>query len=369
MGFEMKNICFFGCDFQIGGANVVTVNLANALAKKHNVCFLAASDTDATSYGKDNIDPGIKYYNLGIDRMRILKMRKAIMPKIKEFVREHDIDVMFGVGYYASFYIAPIFWKKRKCRFVYCEHGAPANQITDRKGTLMRKINVRAHDMTVALTKRSERDFIRLIGAKPSKVCTVYNWIDEDTITEDAVYDIECKKILTVGRIAEEKGFDMLADIAKLVFARYPEWEWHIMGDGPDREKLEAKIKEYGIEKNIVMHGMVKDAQQYFGEYSIMALTSYREGLPLILLEAQAKKLPCISFDVVTGPAEIIREGTNGYLISPYDCEAFADKLCKMIEDDTLRQSFSDSALLDVDKFKKQKILAEWFELIEKITK
>ncbi|MBR2432813.1 MAG: glycosyltransferase, partial [Clostridia bacterium] len=173
----------------------------------------------------------------------------------------------------------------------------------------------------------------------------------------------------TVGRISEEKGFDMLSEIAKRVFARCPDWEWHIMGDGPDREKLEAKIAEYALEKNIVMHGMVKNASESFGEYSIMALTSYREGLPLILLEAKAKKLPCVSFDVVTGPAEIIRDGVNGYLIPPYDCDAFADKLCALAESEELRQDFSDNALLDVDKFKKEKILKLWFELIEKLTK
>ncbi len=365
----MKNICFFGCDFQVGGANVVAVNLANEFAKEHNVFLLAASDTDKTSYGRDNISPDIKYYNLGIEPMRILKMRKAVIPKIKEFVKAHDIDIVFGIGYYASFYIAPVLWNNRKCKFVYCEHGAPANQITDRKGTFMRMINVKAHDMTVALTKRSEHDFVRLIKANPKKVCTIYNWIDEATIAEDARYALGCKKILTVGRISEEKGFDMLADIARLVFSRHPDWEWHIMGDGPDREKFEEKIKKYAIEKNIVMHGMVDNAQASFGEYSLMALTSYREGLPLILLEAKAKKLPCVSFDVVTGPAEIVRDGVNGYLIPPYDCEMFACKLCELIENDSLRQGFSDNALLDVDSFKKQKILSEWLELIKSLTK
>ncbi len=361
----MKRICFFACDFQTGGASGVTVNLANELCKRYKVYFLAAHDNASTLYGKENIDPSIEYFNLALEQERILKMRKKIMPRLKSFIREHDIDIVFAVGYYAAFYAAPIMWKNRKCKFVYCEHGAPANQITDRKGTLMRKISVRAYDMTVALTHRSEQDFVRLIGAKPQRVCTVYNWIDEATICENAVYDINNKKILTAARISEEKGFDLLADIAKRVFERCSGWEWHIMGDGPDREKFEAKIKEYGIEKNIVMHGMVADASKYFGDYAIIALTSYREGLPLMLLEALAKKTPCISFDVVTGPAEIIRDGVNGYLVSPYDCEKYADMLCKMMEDNGLRQTFSDNALLDVEKFKKQKILGEWIKLIE----
>ncbi len=365
----MKRICFFGCDFQIGGASVVAVNLANELAECCEVHFVAASDRDGTYYGRDSIAPGIIYHNFDIPNARILRMRREVMPRMKKYILEHDIDVVFAIGYYAAFYIAPIFWKRRKCKFVFCEHGAPRNQYSDKKGTLMRRLSVRAYDMTVALTKQSERDFVELIGARPDKVRTIYNWIDESTVAEDAVYRVNEKKLLTVGRISEEKGFDMLADIAAKVFKQAPDWEWHIMGDGPDRSKLEEKLREYGIEKNMVMHGSVSGASRYYGDYSVMVLTSYREGLPLVLLEAKAKKLPCVSFDVVTGPREIIRDGVNGYLVEPYDKDAFADKLCILMEDAEKRQQFSDNAFLDIDKFKKQTILAEWVSLIEMLTR
>lgn len=364
----MKNICFFSCDYQMGGANTVAVKLANGLCDKYNVFFVAAHDTEETAYGKENIDKSIRYFNFGLSKERIIKMRGKVMPRMKRFIKEHEIDLVFAIGYYAAFYIAPIFWKNKKCKFVFCEHGAPANQIADKKGTLMRKINVRAFDMTVALTKRSEADFVTLIGAKPSKVTTIYNWIDDKPSEDGESYRADVKKILTVGRISGEKGFDMLADIARDVFARFPDCEWHIMGDGPERADFENRIKEYGIEKNIVMHGSVADACRYFGEYSVMALTSYREGLPLVLLEAKAKKLPCISFDVVTGPSEIIRDGVNGYLIPMYDKGLFADKLCALMQDESLRKRFSDNACLDIEKFKPQKILAEWIALTEKLT-
>ena len=364
----MKKICFFGCDFQIGGASVVAVNLANELSEKYEVHFVAASDREGTYYGRDAVRPEVIYHNFDIPGARILRMRRAVMPRMREYILEHDIDVVYAIGYYAAFYIAPIFRKFKKCKFVFCEHGAPRNQYSDKKGTLMRRLSVRAYDMTVALTRQSERDFVELIGARPEKVTTIYNWIDESTICEDARYRIEEKKLLTVGRISEEKGFDMLADIAADVLGKMPDWEWHIMGDGPDRDKFEEKIRGYGIEKNVVMHGSVADASRYYGEYSIMTLTSYREGLPLVLLEAKAKKLPCVSFDVITGPSEIIRDGVNGYLIPMYDKAAFAEKLCALMADDDERQRFSDNAMTDIEKFKKQTILAEWVALTERLS-
>ena len=358
----MKNICFFSCDYQMGGANVVAVNIARGLSSKYNVHMAAAFDTADLQ-----LPDGVIYKSFSLERKRILKMHRELAPKFLRYVEENSIDVVFAIGYFSAFYIAP-FFKKSKCKFVFCEHGAPANQLSDKKATIMRKLLVRRYDMTVALTKRSEQDFVKIIGASPKKVCYIYNWIDENTMAADAVYKTESKKILTVGRISAEKGFDMLADIAKGVFSKHPDWEWHIMGDGPCREEFETKIREYGIEKNIVMHGAVSGACEQFGDYSIMALTSYREGLPLVLLEAKAKKLPCISFDVVTGPSEIIRDSVNGILVPMYDIGMYTEKLCALIEDEKMRQSFSDNAFLDIDKFKKEKIICEWTELTESLS-
>lgn len=362
------NVCFFGNDFRIGGANVVALNLANELSERYKVFLVATNDTEETFWGRDHAGDKVSYHNFAMKKERILKMRKKTIPLMKKFIRENDIDVVFAIGYYPAFYISSFLRSKSKCKLVYCEHESPASMLSDKKATLMRIIASRVFDKTVALTKSTENTFVKTFGASEKKVTTIYNWIDDAHIDTQAVYDRQSKKILTVGRISKEKGFDMLADIAKRVFSKHSDWEWHIMGDGPDREQFEKKIKEYGIEKNIVMHGSVLDAARYYGEYSVMALTSYREGLPLTLLEAKAKKLPCISFDVVTGPSEIIRDGQNGYLIPMYDIDMFADRLCALIEDENIRQSFSDNAHLDIDKFKKGKILGQWIELVESLT-
>ena len=359
----MKNVCFFSCDYQMGGANAVALNIANEFADRYNVHLVAAYDAIDASF-----DDRIHYTSFSLSQERILKMHSQVAFRFKRFIQEHDIDVVFAIGYFSAFFIAPFFYRRGKCRFVFCEHGAPANQLSDKKATIMRRLLVRCYDMTVALTHRSCEDFVNIIKAPKHKVTAIYNWIDEKSINDEHVYALSEKKILTVGRMTSEKGFDMLADIARDVFSRMPDWQWHIMGDGPDRAAFEKKIQEYGIEKNIVMHGTVSDASQYYGEYSIMALTSYREGLPLVLLEAKAKKLPCVSFDVVTGPSEIIRDGENGYLIPMYDKAMFADKLCELMRNDELRQSFSDKAMLDMEKFKKQTILSEWVALIERLS-
>ncbi len=94
-------------------------------------------------------------------------------------------------------------------------------------------------------------------------------------------------------------------------------------------------------------------------------MTSYFEGLPLVLLEAQQYKLPIVSFNCPTGPSEIIRDNVNGFLIENYNVNLMVEKLSLLIENEELRKSFSDNALLDIDKFSRSRIIKQWLNLIE----
>lgn len=96
-------------------------------------------------------------------------------------------------------------------------------------------------------------------------------------------------------------------------------------------------------------------------------MTSRYEGLPLVLLEAQQYNLPIVSFSCPTGPNEIIEDGVNGYLVECYNTDKLSEKLLELMEDEVLRQSFSEHAKDNLDKFNKDKILKQWLELIETI--
>ena len=96
-------------------------------------------------------------------------------------------------------------------------------------------------------------------------------------------------------------------------------------------------------------------------------MTSYYEGLPLVLLEAQQYKLPIVSFNCPTGPSEIIRDGVNGFLVDNYDVDGMVEKISELIENEALRKSFSNNTLLDIEKFSKEKIIQQWLDLIEKL--
>ena len=104
-----------------------------------------------------------------------------------------------------------------------------------------------------------------------------------------------------------------------------------------------------------------------YKEYGMCVLTSYREGLPLVLLEAKINKLPIISFDIDTGPREIIKDGVNGFLIEPYDTRLMAIKINELLMNEKKRKSFSQNSVLGIEKFRLKEIILKWETLIDEL--
>jgi glycosyltransferase involved in cell wall biosynthesis len=88
------------------------------------------------------------------------------------------------------------------------------------------------------------------------------------------------------------------------------------------------------------------------------------EGLPMVLLEAKSQGLPIVSFDIETGPSDIVRDGVNGYLVESGNTDAMAEKICNLIESPSLRASFSENSGLDMEKFDEENIVKQWETLI-----
>ena len=170
---------------------------------------------------------------------------------------------------------------------------------------------------------------------------------------------MEKKNIIAVGRLTEQKGFDLLIKVWEKVEAEMNDWTLNIYGEGELRGQLQKMIQEKKL-RNIHLCGYTDNIEEKYLESSIFALTSRYEGYVLVLIEAQAKGLPCISFDCKEGPSEIIDDGVNGFLIEEGDIEAYSKKLMILMRDISLRQRFSENARKDLEKYDIRNILCEW---------
>ena len=149
---------------------------------------------------------------------------------------------------------------------------------------------------------------------------------------------------------------------------KIPDWELRIFGDGELRNELQAQIDHYNL-SNVKLCGFTKELDRELEKASIFALSSRFEGWGLVLIEAQAKGLPCISFNCKCGPSEIIDDGVNGLLVSPENTEEFAEKLLLLMQNEELRRSFSANAQKDLYRFDSEKVVGEWIALFDSLSK
>lgn len=359
----MKNICFVRYDItEKSGADRVAVILANELSAFFNLhLFSICGEGQQPFY---HIDPSVQYYAAlpGHDRIRNTAMGGC--KALRRYVKAHQIDVLLAVGGIAI----PFVWQASLgtgVKTVFCEHinlSAVSDEMSNR---LFRKIAAKCFDKIITLTRRDCEAYKRRYHLyREEKVEYIYNWVEDDILSRNARYCPDAKKIITVGRVSEEKGYDMLVKAAKPVFVKHPDWRWDIYGDGPQMEEIKGLIRANGLEQHVFLMGTTDRIYDRYPQYAFYVMTSRVEGLPLVLLEAKANNLPIISFDCMTGPAEIVTDQVDGFLVPPEDTEMLSERICQLMEDAQLRQSFANQAKNNIHLFDKKTIVNQWVQML-----
>ena len=174
--------------------------------------------------------------------------------------------------------------------------------------------------------------------------------------------DLAGKYIIAIGRLNEQKGFDVLIKAFSSVCT--DNWSLVILGEGSERVKLETLIVALGMESKIVLMGRVNNVSQYLTKAELFVLSSRFEGFPNVLLEAMGAGLPVISFDCPSGPGVILHHGEDGLLVPPGDVAGLADAMSRLMANDQERRRLGKNALAARERFSKEKIMGEWEKLI-----
>ena len=178
------------------------------------------------------------------------------------------------------------------------------------------------------------------------------------------------KVVLAVGRFTFQKAFDRLIDIWAEVCRRLPDdngWKLRLVGGGEDLDKMQEQVRRLSLEDSVVFTSFSDDMPAIYRGASVFALTSRYEGLPMVLLEAQAYGLPAVAYDCKCGPKDVICDGRNGFLVGEGDGETFAQRLLQLIENDTLRREMGAASREDASRWDKDKIMGQWIELFRNI--
>ncbi|MBY4969594.1 glycosyltransferase family 4 protein [Streptococcus suis] len=226
---------------------------------------------------------------------------------------------------------------------------------------LGKKIACQFFDAIIVLTKKDEQ-FYKNQHPK-AQIKQIYNIVNIHS--NHLQCELSSKKIISVGSLVAQKGFDMAIEVARKLRENYPDWQWHIYGDGPDREQLQNKIKEYQLEDFMVLKGSSKNIVEIYPSYSIYAMTSRHEGLPTVLLEAKLYQLPVVAFDCNCGASDIISDGENGFLIDCYNLDNFANRLSHFMESQELREQLAKTSSISEVELSKDYIVHKWKDALK----
>ena len=175
------------------------------------------------------------------------------------------------------------------------------------------------------------------------------------------------RRIVTAGRLAREKGFDLAIEAFARVAGRHPDWKLQILGEGPDRDDLERLIQNHGLQDRIGLPGWISDPSAMMLTADLFVLPSRYEGFPNALLEAMACGLPTISFRCESGPADIVRDGHDGLLVPAEDVEALAAAMDRLMSDHGQRDRLAERAVDVAWRFSEELFFKRWEAVLDGI--
>lgn len=179
------------------------------------------------------------------------------------------------------------------------------------------------------------------------------------------------KRVIAVGRLDYQKGFDRLIEAWALVQQNPAcrSWRLDIFGQGEWQEMLEEMIRERNLGQTAQINPPSKQIGEEYAASSILVMSSHYEGFPMVMIEAMACGVPVVSYDFKCGPRDIIREGDNGLIIPEGDISALAEGICRLIQEEELRRSMSMKAQEVTTTYSEEKVMRRWITLFNSMAR
>jgi glycosyltransferase involved in cell wall biosynthesis len=172
-----------------------------------------------------------------------------------------------------------------------------------------------------------------------------------------------------MGRLDTQKGFDLLLRAFAKCCRERPDWALTIIGEGEERDELQALAQNLDIASKVRFTGRVAVPAALLRRADLFVLSSRYEGFPNALLEAMAVGLPVIATDCPSGPAHIVRNDIDGILVPTEDVDALATAMAGLMDDDAWRKRLGASATSVVERFSVERIMEHWDSLLEQVTR
>lgn len=220
----------------------------------------------------------------------------------------------------------------------------------------------------IAVSAYLKRESIKSLGIKNKEITVIYNYLNDSWFDNGlSLKDVSPKRIISVGRLEKQKGFDYLVRAMRRVLDSTVGVSLSIIGDGSERKALSNLIKQMELDKNVDLLGKRSDIRELILQGGIFIFPSLNEGLGVALIEAMSQGRICLAFNVGPIP-EIIEDGYDGFLVPPKDEQALSQKIIYVIDNYPLCRDIAMRAQLKArKKFTKEasaKLLGDYYSAI-----
>lgn len=368
----VKKICIFMHRFDGGGAEKMTVILANELRRRgHKVVFCVRYD-----YGETRrlLDEKIPVLDMKVsETSRIRKNLKNIF-YLRQLMARGRFDILLCITAEMSQVAMAAAWMNPGRMPVAAVLHNTLSQEThsfQRVRNLLYPLLDRSMDGVIAVSEAVREDYIRLCGADAGHVFTAYNPVVSEEIFQLAEEKTghpwlesprSWKTLVLAGRLSYQKNHQLMLKALRRL-RREGDWRLILLGTGELEEELRQLCRRLQIEECVDFRGYVENPYAYFSAADCVVLSSRFEGLPTVLIEALACGSTIVSTDCPSGPREILGDGVYGTLVPVNDCRALAEGIRTAVSGKPDREKRIKRSL----DFSVEKSVSRYLEIIDHI--
>jgi len=388
----MKKILYIITQSEWGGAQKNVLDLARGLKGKYEILVAAGLDGGGDFFNALK-HADIKHIKLRwlqrsaanpiVDLMGLVEIFNLIRKERPAIVHLHSSKAGFS-GSLAA--------KLLGVKVVYTVHGAvftAAFSAPVRQFYLwLEKFSVRFKDKIICVSQNDKKIWLKYKAAPEKKLVVIHNGIDfanlkflsKDEARENLFslspqlfevakgLDQDLKIIGTIANFYQEKGLPYFIEAAELILknAQFKNTVFVVIGEGLERELLEAMIKDKHLEQKFILAGKIDHAPKYLKAFDVFVLPSIKEGLPYAILEAMAAELAIVA-SYVGGIPEMVENEVNGFLVLPKNPEMLAEKIGELLRNPELGKRFVQSSQIKLKEFSLDKMIESVQDLYKNI--
>lgn len=349
-------------DFSVkGGAERIIAEKANYFATnfQHHVTIVSIyHDPRPLSYplakGVDFVSLDIPFTPKGKSLFLTTFLRAItigrVIKKFQQAINQIKPDVIFFTMSLGAILLP---FCKTKARKVYESHSARSYTPYHQLFYPMEKVA----DRVICLTQGDAKEY-----KHTKSISIIPNFINTP---QKHVENYGTRRAIAVGRLENQKGFDILIECWGKVAKQRPDWHLDIYGEGSCRTLLQQQIDQLQLNEQITLCGRVNNIWDIYPNYSLQIVSSRYEGQSLTLIEGQSCGVPVVTFDFQYGASDIVENGYNGLLVPQGDKKQFSEAILQMTASEKLRQECGIHAINTGKRYSRENIFPKWVQLID----